>query len=102
MKVRMNRARSKAIPIASAYSRNVDLLFLLASNAKDSSLVLFQDIDPSSQSRPLHFQRGQECLLGNLHFADLLHSLLPLFLFLEQLALARDITTVALGGHVLS
>src|SRR3954469_16764600 len=44
---------------------------------------------------------GQKRFLGDLDGADLLHALLPLFLFLEKLALARDVPAVALGEDVL-
>ena len=50
----------------------------------------------------VELQDGQERLLGHLDAADLLHALLALLLALEQLALARDVTAVALGGHVLA
>src|SRR5688572_886293 len=50
----------------------------------------------------IELQDGEECLLGNLHAADLLHPLLPLLLLLEELALARDVAAVALGDHVLA
>ena len=49
----------------------------------------------------VHLQHGQKRLLRNLHRADLLHPLLPLFLLLEELALAGDVAAVALGQHVL-
>src|SRR5215208_1708998 len=49
----------------------------------------------------VHLENGQERLLRNLDGADLLHALLPLFLLLEELALARDVPAVALGEHVL-
>src|ERR1700733_15464494 len=47
-------------------------------------------------------QYGQEGFLRNLHRADLLHALLAFLLLLQQLALARDVATVALGGDVLA
>src|SRR4051812_17845895 len=47
-------------------------------------------------------QDGEERLLGNLDAPDLLHALLALLLALEQLALARDVAAVALGGDVLA
>src|SRR5262245_61016201 len=43
----------------------------------------------------------KERLLGDLHAAHPLHALLALSLLLEQLPLARDIATVALGEDVL-
>src|SRR6188768_550196 len=46
-------------------------------------------------------EHRQERLLRDLHLADALHALLAFFLLLEQLALARDVATVALREHVL-
>src|SRR5690606_3332190 len=46
-------------------------------------------------------EHGQERLLRDLDGADLLHATLPLLLLLQELALARDVTAVALGRHVL-
>src|SRR6476646_9922777 len=42
-------------------------------------------------------ERGDERLLGDLDAADHLHPLLALLLLLQQLALAGDVTAVALG-----
>src|SRR5882757_4569746 len=50
----------------------------------------------------VQLQRGHGRLLGDLHATDLLHALLPLLLAVEELALARDVTAVALGDHVLA
>src|SRR6185437_1646695 len=47
-------------------------------------------------------QHGEERLLRNVHLADPLHALLALFLLFEQLALAADVATVALGDDVLA
>jgi hypothetical protein len=44
----------------------------------------------------------QERFLRNLDIAHLLHTLLTFFLFLKQLSLTRDVTTIALGGNVLA
>src|SRR5687767_3379077 len=48
------------------------------------------------------FQNRQERFLGNLDGADALHALLAFLLLLEQLALARNVSAVALGEHVLT
>src|SRR5690606_19426305 len=45
----------------------------------------------------LRRQRGDEGLLRDVDAADRLHPLLALLLLLEQLALAADVTAVALG-----
>src|SRR4249919_14171 len=50
----------------------------------------------------VHLQNRQEGLLRNLHAAYLLHSLLALFLLLEELLLAADVATVAFRQHVLA
>src|SRR6476620_4103602 len=47
-------------------------------------------------------QRGDERLRRDLHGADVLHPLLAGLLLLEQLALAADVTAVALGEDVLA
>src|SRR3954464_15123043 len=47
-------------------------------------------------------QRGDEGLLGHFHPPDHLHPLLALLLLLEQLALAGDVTAVALREDVLA
>src|SRR4029453_1905582 len=80
--VRMNSARMTAMTIDSKYSRSVDFLNGSA-------------ISPLLGLRP-HLQHGEKRFLRDLHFADLLHALLALFLFLEQLAFARDMPAVAL------
>src|SRR5690606_39747590 len=48
-----------------------------------------------------HLQRLDEGGLGDFHLAELAHALLAFLLLLEQLALARDVAAVALGGDVL-
>src|SRR5262245_4566710 len=48
-----------------------------------------------------HFQHGKKRFLRNLDLAHALHPLLAFLLFLEQLALAGDVTAVTLGEHVL-
>src|SRR5579862_4912533 len=47
-------------------------------------------------------QHRKEGFLWHLDGPDLLHALLAFLLLLEQLALARDVTAVALRDHVLS
>src|ERR1043166_7632524 len=44
----------------------------------------------------IHLQHRQKCILRNLYAADFLHPLLAFFLFLQELALARDVAAVAL------
>ena len=48
------------------------------------------------------FKNREKCALRNLHIADHFHALLSLFLFLKELALSADITTVTFGGNVLA
>src|SRR3954451_22633387 len=50
----------------------------------------------------VELEHGEERLLGYLYATDLLHPPLALLLPLQQLALARDVAAVALGGHVLA
>src|SRR5687767_3341412 len=52
-------------------------------------------------SGSVDLQDGQEGLLRYLHRTDLLHPLLSFLLLLEKLALAADVTAVALREHVL-
>src|SRR4029079_12478445 len=47
-------------------------------------------------------EHREEGLLGDLHVAHHLHTLLAFLLFLQELALARDVTAIALGGDVLA
>src|SRR5512145_3325670 len=47
-------------------------------------------------------QDGEEGLLRNVHRADALHALLALLLPFEELSLAGDVATVALGDDVLA
>src|SRR6266567_1625717 len=53
-------------------------------------------------TRLVNLQDRQERLLRDLDRPHLLHPFLSLLLLLEQLALARDVAAVALGGHVLA
>src|SRR6185503_11077103 len=56
---------------------------------------------PGSSSLIL-FQHGQERLLRHFHLPDLLHAFLALGLLGPELAFPRDVTAIALGGHVLA
>src|SRR5690606_34341870 len=47
-------------------------------------------------------ENGHERFLRNVDAADRLHPLLAFLLLGPQLALARDVAAVALGGHVLA
>src|SRR5688572_6878588 len=79
----------------------------MASHTMTAKLAAAATMAISSQSNPCcisavpHLEDGEERFLRNLDVADLLHALLPRFLFLEQLALAADVAAVALGEHVL-
>src|SRR5437764_5058184 len=53
-------------------------------------------------STSINLQNREKRLLRDLHLADALHPLLPLFLLLEELALAGDVAAVALGEDVLA
>src|ERR1700721_3425592 len=47
-------------------------------------------------------QNSQECLLGNVDAADAFHALFALFLFFEQLALARNVAAITFCNNVLA
>src|SRR5690606_40680906 len=51
---------------------------------------------PTSTTR-----RSSDLLLRHFHGSDLAHSLLPLLLFFQQLALPRNITAVTFCNHIL-
>src|ERR1044072_9267040 len=53
------------------------------------------------RSAAVHAEDGEKRLLGHLDGSDLLHTPLAFLLFLQQLALARDVTTVTFRDHVL-
>src|SRR5439155_23599159 len=57
---------------------------------------------PRSRARPSALEHREKRLLGDLDAAHLLHALLAFLLLLEQLALARDVAAIALGGDVLA
>src|SRR5207253_721907 len=50
----------------------------------------------------VHLQRRDERLLRDVDLAELAHALLAFLLLLQELALARHVAAVALGGHVLA
>src|SRR5258705_9800359 len=59
---------------------------------------------PRSRGGPfvlIHLEDGEKRFLRDLDRADLLHTLLSFFLLLEELALARNVPTVAFGEYVL-
>src|SRR6266516_711254 len=53
-------------------------------------------------TRLLNLEDREEGFLRDLHRAHLLHPLLSCLLLLEELAFARDVAAVALGGDVLA
>src|SRR5213593_5161938 len=53
-------------------------------------------------TRLVNLEHRQEGFLRDLHGPHLFHALLPLLLLFEELALARHVAAVALGGHVLA
>src|SRR5438105_7322765 len=56
----------------------------------------------NSRSSPIDLQDGEECFLRDLDAPNPFHALLAFLLFLEQLALARDVATVTLREDVLA
>src|SRR6266852_2515406 len=96
---RITSASNTAMKMASAYSRTRDLRRAGAwasRGAGASGRVSVSFIGRSA------LEDRQERLLRHLDLADLLHALLALLLLLEQLALARDVAAVALGGDILA
>src|SRR5512145_1143460 len=100
MKVRMNSASSSAMPIASAYSRKVDLAFAAGCPATAPGSLVLLAFSEAMISFVLHFECGEKGLLGNFHFADLFHAFFSFLLPLQKFSLARDVAAVALGGDV--
>ena len=50
----------------------------------------------------IQFEDGEEGFLGDFDVADLFHTFLAAFLFLEQFALTAHVAAVTLGKHVLA
>ena len=50
----------------------------------------------------VQFQYCKECLLRHFHVSNLFHSFLTSFLFLKQLTLTAHVTTITLGGYILT
>src|SRR5215470_5585606 len=95
----MTSARRTAMRMASAYSRKSDFRrtgAMTSTGAGASGRNSVRFMGPSA------LEDRQEGLLRHFHLADLLHALLTLLLLLEELALARDVPPIALGGHVLA
>src|SRR6478752_9870591 len=78
-----------------------------------SSIIATSTTGPASHARKVEtcinmknpsfaadLQHGQEGFLWNLHRTDLFHAFFAGLLFFEQLALARDVATIALGEHI--
>ena len=55
-----------------------------------------------SRLRSVQLEDCQKSFLGNLHISYLLHALLTLLLFFEQLTLSAHISSIAFGQHVLA
>src|SRR6266568_4404980 len=110
-KVRMNRARMTATTTDSRYSRATDFLGAGGEPGSFSLIPLSFYIEPGGLRRKphrgaqrllVHPQDGQEGFLGDVHRPHPLHALLALLLLLEELALAGDVASVALGEDVLA
>src|SRR5262245_32036600 len=56
----------------------------------------------STRSLRFQIQHGEKSFLRNIDLADALHAALSFFLLFQQLALARDVTAVALCDNVLA
>ena len=57
---------------------------------------------PATRTQSSSLKGRHEGLLGDFDASEVLHALLALFLLLEEFALARDVTAVTLGEHVLA
>src|SRR5215472_18795371 len=56
----------------------------------------------SGSASAIHLQRGNEGFLRDVDLAELPHLLLTFLLFLQKLALARDVAAIAFRGDVLA
>ena len=68
------------------------------SNKKKGS----RDDFPFLSLKLVKFKNSHERTLRNFHCSDLTHPLLTLLLFLQELSLTADITTITLRGHILT
>src|SRR5262245_61875217 len=82
--------RASAHSAASTYSRTMERGFWVIG------------VVPRSKTLTLHLEHRQERFLGNLDGADLLHTALTFLLFLEELALPSNVTSVTFRGDVLA
>src|SRR3989304_5999278 len=96
---RITSASSTAMKMAAAYSRTSDLRRAGAPASTGAGASGWVSVWLIRRSA---LEDRQERLLRQLDLADLLHAFLALLLFLEQLALSRDVAAVALGGNVLA
>src|SRR5690348_3097878 len=111
MNVRMTSASRMAMAMASTYSRRTDLRRRGTSmggtlgcplTAAGSVLGGLAESRRRGSSAISALEDRQERFLRDLDLPDLLHALLAFLLALQQLALARDVAAVALGGDVLA
>src|SRR5262249_37112973 len=98
--VRRTIASANATMNASPYSRAADLRDSAESadgshDKRRGDSVTGGDLLPKPQ-------QGEERFLRDFHPSNLLHSFLAFFLLFEQLAFARDVSAVALGGDILA
>src|SRR5712672_2525540 len=104
---RCGRSTQPSMRITSTHARlahNKTMNTVSPSLTKDSQLCASSRGETKAASARLlaDLQNGQKRLLRDLNLPDLLHAFLAGFLFLEQLALARDVAAVTLGEHVLA
>src|SRR5579871_2171258 len=85
----------------SSRAGRLSLLSALGITGSRAGLALKStECQPPGAGSVLEAQGRDEGFLGHLHAPDGLHLLLAFFLALEQLALPRDVTAVALGQDV--
>src|SRR6056297_31532 len=96
----MIRAKSSCIAVPIFYCRCIVMCFLNDGRVPNA-LAKIQGQD-KSVAIPVGPEHCKKSFLRNLNVADVLHPALARLLLLEQLALARNVATVALCGHVLA
>src|SRR3984957_9672642 len=101
--VRMKIASTRAMNIASPYSRATDFCPARSGSRALSGCTL-EMLRAGSATIALlpYLEQGQESLLRNLDASDLFHPFFAFLLLLEQLSFSRDIAAVTLGGDILA
>ena len=91
-KVRMNRARSRAMKMASAYSLKT-LFWRTCCLALEIELIPLFSICP---------QNSQKRILRDFDFSYLLHLFFTGFLFFQELSFSGNVSAIAFGENIFS